>query len=714
MVAALALSLPAAPADRTKGGTPLLPAGLDPLIRVYSPAADNALKSLKQGVEAYSDGQFAVALRELPDESAAAATSVGDYALLYRARSLLSLDRGADALQAFHLLQSRYQTSSLLQEAILGESQALVKLNQPDAALQVLQDKRAEESAQSLYTRAQALEAAGRKTDALALYLRVYAKYTGSAMASPAEQRLMVLSPAFKSSPKNYPTMLERADNLLRAGRSRDARALLLKLALVKAPDEGSAERRRLLWAQAEYNLGRYTTLVPVLEKIGSRDPATQAQAIYLRALCYRKLGKENSFLAMRDLALRLFPQSPFTEKLLFSLAGYFDLNNRLQEAGDTYATVGRLFPKGDYAERALWRSALFFYFQNRYTEALRGFWEFQIAYPASSDPFRVVYWMGRCCEKLGDGSRAAYFYGRCRSLAGDNYYGQRARESEESLRKTGLVPGHPAGIIDFEAAQKWVDSLRLAEIALSEPSKPVEGVLERARQLMSANMPESALTELRRALRRYPEDRALQYVMSRIYERKEDYFSVIHTLRRAFPDYDARPLSSLPQEVWNMLFPMRYRQTIDAEAAKHRLDPNLVRAIIRQESAFSEGARSSANARGLMQVLPSTGRGLARSAGINRYTTQKLYRADINIALGTRFLADLLKEFNQRLEVALVAYNAGSDRAGRWLQQYGLTDMAEFVDRIPFTETRDYVKQVLTNKAYYRLLTVASDNEAR
>jgi soluble lytic murein transglycosylase len=714
LAAVLGIGLPVYPAGGTRTGMAQLPAGLEPLIRVYSPAAEKALKSLKQGVEAFSKGQFVAALRALPDETAAAATSVGDYVLLYRAKSSISLDRGEDALQGFRLLQNRYPTSSLVQEAILGEAQALLKLNRPAEALQVLQDKKAEENAESLFTRAQALEAGGRKNEALVLYLRIFAKYTNSGTASLAEHRLLSLAPAFKASPKNYATMLERADNLLRAGRSRDARLVLLKLAQVKAPDGDSGNRRKLLWAQAELNLGRHTAVIPLLEKLSVKDPAAQAQTIYLRGLCYRKMGREDSFLSMRDLALRLFPQSPFTERLLFSLAGYYDVNNRLRESADAYDAVARHFPKGEYGERSTWRSGLLLYFQDRYADALRRFWEYQNAFPASSGPFHTIYWMGRCYEKLGDGARAAYFYGRCRTLAGDSYYGQRARESEESLRKAGPIPGQPAVVIDSQLAQKWVDSIRLPEITLSEPSKPVEEVLERARQLISADMPDSAMTELRRALRRYPEDRALQYVMSRIYELKDDYFGVIHTLRRAFPDYDARPVATIPQEVWDMLFPMRYRQTIDTEAAKHHLDPNLILAIIRQESAFSTSARSAANARGLMQVLPSTGRGLARSAGISRYTTQKLFRADVNITLGTRFLASLLNDFDQKLEVALVAYNAGSDRAERWMQEFGPADMAEFVDRIPFTETRDYVKQVLTNKAYYRLLTVAPDSETR
>ncbi len=712
MLLALCVSLSASPDRGNPPGAAQVPNGLDPLVRTYPPAVESSLKALKQGMDSFLKGQFEAALRDLPEEASAAATSIGDYALFYRAKSSLALERGEEALRQFRLLQNRYPTSLLIQESILGECYALLKLHQSAAALALLQDRKVEDSAEALLTRAQALEEAGRNNEALALYLRVYAKYTTSRTASLAEQHLKSISPAFQVSPKNYATMIERSDNLLRAGKSRDARALLLGLAQVKAPAGASAEKRKVLWAQAEYNLGRSDGLIPLLEKISSADPAVHAQAIYLLGLCYRRMQKEESFLAMRDRALSLYPLSPFTEKLLFSAAAYFDLANRLEEGGEAFAQVAKRFPKGEYGERSLWRASLFLYFQKRYEEALRGFWQYRAVFSNLHSSVAALYWMGRCYEKLGDGARAATLYGRCRALANDHYYGQRARESAQTLAQSGLAPGRPSNGIDFAQVQKWADGLRIPDAVIPEPSQPVEAVLDRARQLMAAGLTDSALAELRSALRRYPDNHAIQYVMSRIYEQKEDFFGVIRTLRRAFPDYDSCPVASFPQEVWDLLFPMRYQREIDTEAARYKLDPNLVRAIIRQESAFTEEARSAANARGLMQVLPSTGRKLAQEAGINRFTVQKLYRPDVNIALGSRFLAGLLKEYNQQVEVALVAYNAGGDRAERWTQQFGITNMAEFVDRIPFTETRDYVKQVLTNAAYYRLLAASLSAE--
>jgi len=230
----------------------------------------------------------------------------------------------------------------------------------------------------------------------------------------------------------------------------------------------------------------------------------------------------------------------------------------------------------------------------------------------------------------------------------------------------------------------------------------------------VAADLPDLALSELRWGIRRYPKnDKALSYLMSRVYITREDYNGAISSLRRVFPDYNGRPIASLPEEVWRMLFPVRHWETISALADRAQIDPTLILGLIRQESAFDEKARSRANARGLMQILPSTGKKLARQAGIPRYNVQKLFNADTNIALGTRYLTYLLQQYG-KTELALAAYNAGESRVKRWLKEYGDMDMAEFVEKIPFGETRNYIRHVLSNKAYYGLLTSASATGAR
>jgi soluble lytic murein transglycosylase len=134
-------------------------------------------------------------------------------------------------------------------------------------------------------------------------------------------------------------------------------------------------------------------------------------------------------------------------------------------------------------------------------------------------------------------------------------------------------------------------------------------------------------------------------------------------------------------------------------------LDPNFILSVIRQESGFEEKARSKANALGLMQIMPATGKKLAKQAAIRRYTSKKLLQADTNITLGAKYLASLMQQYGKE-ELALAAYNAGNTRVDRWLKEFGNVDMVEFVEQIPFSETRGYVKQVLSNKSHYNLLT--------
>jgi soluble lytic murein transglycosylase len=643
--------------------------------------------------------------------AAANATAVADFFLLYRAKTNLALDRDEEALRDFRLLQKNHPQSSQLPEAILGESQACLKLHDPRSALLALNHSALEQNSEILYFRGRAQEDAGMRQGAIDLYLRVYTDFVASETASVALVRLMALAPEAVSPATNFKPLLHRAENLIRSGKNAEARAQLLKLNGVRAPDRSSAEKLSLLRGQTEHNLGRSRAALSHLQDVKNDIAPLHAESLYFQALCYRRLQEEASFLAIKDLALERYPESSFTEKILHSVATYFDVKNQPARADQAYRTIAEKFPAGEHAERARWKIAFFAYTEGRYAEALQSFWNSLLTQPEADSAGAKIYWMARCYERLGDRSHAAHLYRRARAFSNNSYYGQRAAEAESGLKKQKPSPIQDYQGISFEQVSSTLDGLRLTETSIEEPPLPVNRLIERARQLMVAGLPDLALAELRSAMRRFPEERALSFVMSRIHESKQDFYNVIVTLRRAFPNYDVRPHEALPDEVWRLFFPVRHWEVISSQAKKNGLDPALILGVIRQESAFKEEARSSANARGLMQVLPTTGKRLAREARVPRYSTPKLFRPETNIVLGTRHLAALLRQFGHREELALAAYNAGENRVDRWLQELGNVDMAEFVERIPFSETRGYVKQVLTGKSHYRLLSAVSRN---
>jgi soluble lytic murein transglycosylase len=178
-----------------------------------------------------------------------------------------------------------------------------------------------------------------------------------------------------------------------------------------------------------------------------------------------------------------------------------------------------------------------------------------------------------------------------------------------------------------------------------------------------------------------------------------------MRSLKRALPYAATASIKSIPLAYWRILFPEPWWETIKAESAKNNLDPYLVASLIRQESEFNPSVVSYANAYGLMQLLPSVGKAMAREEGISHFQTFQLLDPDMNIRLGTRYLRQMLDKFGGVQEYALAAYNAGDERVVDWQSAGPYSGIDEFVESIPFTQTREYVEAILRNEETYRAI---------
>ena len=176
-------------------------------------------------------------------------------------------------------------------------------------------------------------------------------------------------------------------------------------------------------------------------------------------------------------------------------------------------------------------------------------------------------------------------------------------------------------------------------------------------------------------------------------------------TFKAYAPGYLYMPLDQAPAQFWQMAFPMPYRSYIDVYSQEQSVDRFLVAALIRQESEFNFAVISHANAYGLMQVLPSTGKDLARRIGIRKFNASQLLTPDRNIQLGTLYMRNLLNSFGGQEEYVLASYNAGPGRAKLWQTWGPFREQPEFVEAVPFQETRTYVQVVLRNADIYRHL---------
>jgi soluble lytic murein transglycosylase len=188
----------------------------------------------------------------------------------------------------------------------------------------------------------------------------------------------------------------------------------------------------------------------------------------------------------------------------------------------------------------------------------------------------------------------------------------------------------------------------------------------------------------------------------AKLYADAGRYDGAIQVFKRAVPNYFAVDLPTLPRPYWEALFPKPYWPDLKKFSSQNALDPYLVASLIRQESEFNPGAVSRANALGLMQLLPKVGSAVAREEKLKHFSQEQLFTPEVNLQLGTRYFRQMVDKFGA-FEYALAAYNAGSNRVDDWLGQGKYRDPQEFVESIPFTETREYVQAILRNANVYR-----------
>ena len=181
-------------------------------------------------------------------------------------------------------------------------------------------------------------------------------------------------------------------------------------------------------------------------------------------------------------------------------------------------------------------------------------------------------------------------------------------------------------------------------------------------------------------------------------------YGAAIVTVRQIFPQLESQPFSNVPRDVWRVAYALPFEASIRRWSAKAGVDPMLVAGLIRQESAFQPEARSGKSAIGLMQLIGPTARLSGASTKKFDIRAPSWFDPDYNVRLGTVYVANLVKQFGS-VESALAAYNAGEDRVISWTSGQTYRETAEFVDSIPFTETRQYVQIVTRNADIYRRL---------
>jgi len=381
----------------------------------------------------------------------------------------------------------------------------------------------------------------------------------------------------------------------------------------------------------------------------------------------------------------------------LLSVGNLHLVHHERDQAIDAFRELQQRFPTGSKASYAHWKVAWLSLRQGRKDEAKKLLEEQIALYPGGNEASNALYWRARLAEEDNQPAMARAFYQKLSDRYRNYYYAVLGRERLSKLPATADPP-RQYPLLDHVPPLDHGD-----KVTLSDP--PADDLhLQKAQLLGNGGLVDFAVREVQAAAAHEPGSWSLAET-AEIYTDTGHYDRAIEVMKRGVPSYFAVDIPMLPREYWEALFPRAYWTDLKRYSIENRLDPFLVASLIRQESEFNPGSVSRANAIGLMQLLPGTGKLVARQASLKHYNASQLYTPTVNVELGTLYFRGMVDKFGGSIEYALAAYNAGSDRVEEWMGQGPYRDTAEFVESIPFTETREYVQAIVRNAGVYRQL---------
>jgi soluble lytic murein transglycosylase len=611
------------------------------------------------------------ALAELDLEDFEDDTSLADHALFARGLAHERLGAFAPAADAYHAGAAKApagprRCTVLLRAAEI--STLLARYDEAQRALDVMLETCEGQEPKALAQMIATQEKKGDRRAAARAADLIYHDYPASTQAGPAAARLKALAafvPA-RAPEERVARGVSRALKLFEADEHRAAIAAIRAL-LAGTPPPAEPEILRARLGRALLAIGRNKEGLAELRKVPAGSAAA-AEAWYAIARTQaRGSRRPDAYTAVAE----RFPGTPWAEEALMDQAHFYQKDARDEEALPYFRRIAAEYPQGKYIDAATWRVAWGDRRAGRPAEAAARLETALATRPTSSYTPGFLYWAGRTRREAGDEDRARAHFAETIRRYRHAYHGLRAQEA------IGGAAGGPA----------------------PDPGPPIEEPARtRIRELLLIGRLPEALDETRAI----PQTPQAQATRAWILWRQGHLRPAITAMRRAYPGWVGAGGTQLPDPLWRILYPLDFEEDLREDAARNGLDPALVAALIWQESTFDPSAVSAVGARGLMQIMPRTGRELARGLGL-RYRIDMLHEPDRGIELGTLYLKRMIDGFGGRVDKALAAYNAGPGRVSSWTRRRPGQSAEEFIEGIPFSETRGYVMTILANREHYR-----------
>jgi soluble lytic murein transglycosylase len=668
--------------------SPAAYAGVEAYARAHAKEDAGALAWLVVGYTHVLDHDYGKAIDPL-NRARPLAGDLGDYVAYYLGTCYVETGRQGEALATLANFADTYPDSLLVRDADVSYAGALLNEGRAAEAASLLEKERLPARADVEFTLGRAYATLGQHAKAADALANVYYNMP---TADEAEAAYAELEKLPQTPPASAAQRKTRGDLLMKARRYSDAAEEYRELAIHASPaDRPAAE---LALADALHYAGRNREAKAELTNLPGATGDQNAQRLYILGEVAWASDENEAFYRTVDDLRNTAPASSWLEQALFSAANLHLVHNEYDQALNAFQELQQRFPNGSHASYAHWKAAWLTLREGRNDDAKKQFDEQITLYAAGNETSAALYWRARLAEEDHQLDMARAYYQKLSERYRNYYYAELGRERLKKLPTTD--PQSRYALLDR------IPPLNSEKIVLSDP--PADDLhWQKAQLLGNGGLVDFAVRELQSAAADGG-DWAVAATAQLCLDTGH-YDRAIEVLKRAVPSYFAVDIPDLPRAYWEALFPRPYWTDLRRYSLANGLDPYLVASLIRQESEFNPVALSHANAVGLMQLLPKTGRLVARQENLKHYNPSQLYTPAVNLQLGTRYFRGMVDQFGGSIEYALAAYNAGSDRVEEWLGHGKYRDPQEFVESIPFTETREYVQAILRNAGVYRQL---------
>jgi soluble lytic murein transglycosylase len=671
-------------------------AGVEAYARRHTREDAGALAWLVAGYAHILDHDYAKAIDPL-NRAKPHAGDLGDYVDYYLGMSYFQTGRIAEASAILSQFDKTSPESLLTRDADVLYANALLADHRPQDAAALLEKDRSPVRTDLEFTLGRAYAATGDSAKAAEIFSNIYFTMPLSAEALQADAGLKSLSGAQLPQP-TFSQRKTRADLLLRGRRYSDAADEYRNLQSMADPSVQPSIELAMATALRRSNQGKEANRI--LDSMQSPTPEIEAERLFNLGEIARDSNDDDGFLRILGQLRQLAPTSQWLEQALLSAGNIYLLKPDYDHAIDYYRELQERFPNANRASYAHWKVAWLNFRQGRTAQA-KDLFEQQIAlYPASGEVPAALYWRARLAEEDGESAKARAYYQKLGERFRNYYYGYLARQRLLKLKDDKLKDEDGP---EHYALLNHIPPLDSDEKLTGDPVPTDDLRVQKAELLENGGLLDIALRELQAAAKDQPGN-WLPAETTRMYEDAGRYDLAVETMKRTVPNYFAFDVPSLPRTYWEALFPKPYWTDLKRFSSANGLDPYLVASLIRQESEFNPAAVSNKDAVGLMQLLPKVGKLVAKQVKMRHFSATQLFTPAVNLQLGTRYFRDTVDKFGA-FEYALAAYNAGDNRVQDWLGMGKYRDPQEFVESIPFTETREYVQAILRNQNVYRQL---------